>query len=112
MRGLETKTSACGLAQVVERGASVLQRILNNHNQTMKLNYPIIKKLMLAMTVCAACIALESKAAISVGPGGSVTMTFNALPMLSDGWSTLGVSGDSAGVATPDEWDMAVQTNA
>src|SRR5439155_13196395 len=114
MRGLTIEKSGSGLARGMFRGGiTMLRNHVLKENQTMNTNNPMAKKIILSLTAALACVwATNSNAAISVGPSGSGTITFNALPMLTDGWSTLGVTGDSAGVTTPDGLDMAVQTNA
>lgn len=55
-------------------------------------------------------LTLSAQAAISVGPSGSGTLTFNALPAPSD-WSTLLNTGASADITDAAGLDAAVQTN-
>jgi uncharacterized lipoprotein YmbA len=69
-----------------------------------------MKRLLFALTASIIGCCLGAQAAISVGPTGSGTLTFNALPSAGD-WSTLTNSGASADITDAAGLDTAVQTN-
>ncbi|HEY2952400.1 MAG TPA: immunoglobulin domain-containing protein, partial [Verrucomicrobiae bacterium] len=64
-------------------------------------------RLLLAIAV--ACMTTRAGAAISVGPSGSGTLTFDTLPAVSE-WSTLSVAGAGTTVGSVAAMDAAVQT--
>lgn len=65
---------------------------------------------LLAVAAVSACLPAASPAAISVGPGGSGTLTFATLPAAGD-WSTITNSGGSGDFTDAAGLDAAVQTN-
>jgi hypothetical protein len=69
-----------------------------------------MKRLLLYFTTLAFGCTLGAQAAISVGPGGSGTITFNLLPPASE-WSTITNTGTSADIVDAAGLDTAVQTN-
>jgi hypothetical protein len=69
-----------------------------------------MKRLLFSLTILAVGCDFGARAAISVGPGGSGTLTFNALPAASE-WSTLVNGGTSADITDAAGLDTAVQTN-
>src|SRR6266540_3462360 len=69
-----------------------------------------MKRSLFHFTAIAVGCTLSAQAAISVGPGGSGTLTFNALPVVGD-WSTLTNTGVSADIIDAAGLDAAVQTN-
>ncbi len=69
-----------------------------------------MKRSLFYFTAIAVGCTLSAQAAISVGPGGSGTLTFNALPVVGD-WSTLTNTGVSADIIDAAGLDAAVQTN-
>ena len=69
-----------------------------------------MKTFLLVLALTAACLSTCVEAAISVGPGGSGTLTFGTLPAVGD-WSTLVNGGASADLADAAGLDGAAQTN-
>ncbi len=69
-----------------------------------------MKTFLLVLALTAACLSTCVEAAISVGPGGSGTLTFGTLPAAGD-WSTLVNGGAAADLADAAGLDGAAQTN-
>jgi hypothetical protein len=58
------------------------------------------------------CVVLSAKAQLALEFTGTGTNTFNALPALASGWSTLAVAPSSTvAITTAEQLDAAVQTN-
>ena len=70
-----------------------------------------MKKFFLPLTVIVSCLATLAEAAISVGPAGSGTLTFDTFPTVADGWSTVTNAGGNADIADAAALDAAVQNN-
>src|SRR5687767_1371706 len=69
-----------------------------------------MKKLLLVLTVTAACL-ITARAAISVGPTGSAIQTFPARPLVADGWSTIIHGGNGALITDATTLASHVNTN-
>ena len=69
-----------------------------------------MKRLLFSLTAIVVGCSLSARAAISVGLGGSGTLTFNALPPVGD-WSTMTNGGAGNDIADAAGLDTAVQTN-
>ena len=69
-----------------------------------------MKKLLLTTLMTAACL-VATRAAISVGPGGSTIESFAARPAATE-WSTKSITGADALFGSAANVDNAVQTNA
>ena len=69
-----------------------------------------MKKIVSVLVLLVACLGFRAIGAISVGPNGSGTLTFNALPAAGD-WSTLLNTGGSGDIMDAAGLDTAVGTN-
>jgi uncharacterized lipoprotein YmbA len=70
-----------------------------------------MKGFLLSLTVTALCLTSSAEAAISIGPAGSGTLTFDTLPTVADGWSTVTNAGAGTDIQDAAALDAAVQNN-
>jgi hypothetical protein len=68
-----------------------------------------MRRTILVFVASATTLATSALAAIPVGAGGTGTLTFDALPLVADGWSTLSVGASATAITNSSQLDAAVQ---
>src|SRR5262249_54503069 len=71
-----------------------------------------MKRILLPLLVIPLFLATRAPGAISVGPSGSGLLTFDTLPTVADGWSTVTNGGANTDIQDAAALDAAVQTNS